>query len=280
MIKRKQGFAGTVIRNIIIIFWISVIILPILWILFNSIKDSASILTNPWQLPIPPKFENFINAWGEAGLGYGFRNSIIVTLASIVVIVGISALASYVFARMKFRFKNIIYYFFLAGLMFPTFIAMAPLFILSNQLGLTNSLLGLVLIYSAYSLAFTIFILTPFFKTIPKSLEEAAIIDGCGPFGVFFKVMLPLAKPGLFSAAIFNFVGIWNEYVIGLILVTETEMRTLPVALGNLMMVIQYRTDFGALYAGIILSIIPVIIIYLLFQTQLMAGTTSGAVKE
>src|SRR5690625_3120403 len=136
------------------------------------------------------------------------------------------------------------------------------------------------IIWTLSSLAFTIFILTPFFKSIPKSIEEAAIIDGCGPFQVFFKVMLPLAKPGLISASIFNFVGIWNEYVIGLILVTDTEMKKLPVALGNLMMVIQYRTEFCALYEGIIIYIIPVIIIYLIFQTQLMAGTTSGAVKE
>jgi len=280
MINRRQGMIGTFIRNIIILFWIAIVILPIIWILFNSIKDSGSILTDPWELPIPPKFVNFVNAWGEAGLGYGFRNSLIVTSISIVTIVGVSSLAAYVFARMNFRFKKVLYYFFIAGLMFPTFIAMAPLFILVNKLGLTNSLFGLILVYTSYSLAFTIFILTPFFKSIPKSIEEAAIIDGCGPFQVFFKVMLPLAKPGLISAAIFNFVGIWNEYVIGLILVTDTEMKTLPVALGNLMMVIQYRTDFGALYAGIIMSIIPVIIIYLIFQTQLMAGTTSGAVKE
>jgi len=266
--------------HLILGFWTLLIFLPILWLVFNSLKTSADILTEPWSIPIPPFIENFTNAWNEAGLGHGFINSIIVTVASVFSIVTISALAAYVLARMKFKLNRVVYYFLISGLMFPTFIAMVPLFVLVNQLNLLNSLLGLTLVYTAYSIPFTVFILTAFFQGIPKTIEEAAIMDGCGPFRVFFSIMLPLAKPGLVSAAIFNFVGIWNEYVIALILISDPETKTLPVNLADLMMVMQYRTDFGAMYAGIILAIIPVVIIYIFFQRQLMEGTTTGAVKE
>lgn len=266
--------------HLILGFWTLLIFFPIIWLVFNSLKTSADILTDPWSIPIPPFLDNFTNAWNEAGLGHGFINSIIVTSISVFTIVTVSALAAYVLARMKFKLNRVVYYFLIGGLMFPTFIAMVPLFVLVNQLNLLNSLLGLILVYTAYSIPFTVFILTAFFQGIPKTIEEAAIIDGCGPFRVFFSIMLPLAKPGLVSAAIFNFVGIWNEYVIALILISDPETKTLPVNLADLMMVMQYRTDFGAMYAGIILAIIPVVIIYIFFQRQLMEGTTTGAVKE
>ncbi|WP_243354679.1 carbohydrate ABC transporter permease [Bacillus litorisediminis] len=256
------------------------IIIPVIWVFVNSIKASADILLEPLSFPREFAFHNYIRAWSEAGFGTGFINSVIVTLISVTLIVLVSAMAAYVLSRKKFRFRIAIQNTFLLGLMLPTFLAMAPLFLLMNDLHLVNTFHGLIMVYTAYSLSFTIFMLTAFFKQIPYSLEEAAIIDGCGPFTLFWKVMFPLAKPGLISAAIFNFVGIWNEYILALILINEEQFKTLPLKLANIMLVQQYHTDWGALYAGLVMSFIPVTIFYLIFQKRLIEGSTAGAVKE
>ena len=268
------------IKNHLLLIIISIlVIVPVIWVFVNSLKPSSEILLEPLSLPSQIEWDNFARAWNTAGLGTGFINSIIVTLISILLIVFISAMAAYVIARKRFRFRRSVQTIFLLGLMLPTFLAMAPLFLLMNKLNLVNSLPGLIMVYVAYSLSFTIFILIAFFKQIPHSLEEAAIIDGCGPFRVFWNIMLPLAKPGLISAAIFNFVGIWNEYILALILISNEELKTLPLQLANIMMVQQYHTDWGALYAGLVLSIIPVTIFFLIFQRRLIEGSTAGSIK-
>ncbi|WP_050614940.1 carbohydrate ABC transporter permease [Bacillus testis] len=256
------------------------ILIPVVWVFINSMKTSTDILLKPLSLPSKLSFDNYARAWNDAGLGIGFLNSIFVTFVTVSLIVLVSAMAAYPLSRKVFRFRNMIQNTFLMGLMLPTFLAMAPLFLLMNGLELVNSIFGLILVYVAYSLPFTIFMLIAFFNQIPSTLEDAAVIDGCGPFRVFWKVMLPLAKPGLISAAIFNFVGIWNEYVLALILISDDVLKTLPVKMANIMMVQQYRTDWGALYAGIVLSFLPVVIFYLIFQKRLIEGSTAGAVKE
>ncbi len=256
------------------------ILIPVLWVFVNSVKSSAEILLEPLALPSKLEFGNYLRAWNEAGFGRGFINSIIVTTITVTLIVFISAMAAYVLSRKRFRFRIAIQNTFLMGLMLPTFLAMAPLFLLMNDLKLVNSIPGLIAVYVAFSLSFTIFMLIAFFNQIPQSLEEAAIIDGCGPYKVFWMVMFPLVKPGLISAAIFNFVGIWNEYILALILITDDQAKTLPLKLANIMMVQQYHTDWGALYAGLVLSFIPVTIFYLIFQKRLIEGSTAGSVKE
>ncbi|WP_407267874.1 carbohydrate ABC transporter permease [Radiobacillus sp. PE A8.2] len=278
--KKLKSRSSNWSTHVILTAWVLLIIIPTLWVVLNSLKSSANILIDPYSLPVPPHVENYENAWLDAGLGRGFINSIYITFLSVFSIVFFASLPAYVMARKKFAGKALVYYYFISGLMFPTFVAMVPLFLLMAKLNLLNNHFGLILVYTAYSLPFTIFILYAFFKALPRSLEEAAVIDGAGPFRTFFTVMLPLAKPGLISAAIFNVVGIWNEYVLALILIQTPELKTLPVSIANLMLVMQYKTDWGALYAGLIMSIIPVVIIYLIFQRQLAEQTTAGAVKE
>ena len=279
--KRKQRFfrAGWT-SQLVLMAGSLLILIPVLWVVANSFKTSNAILTDPYALPFPPILENYQNAWGEVGLGRGFLNSIIITAISVLSIVFFSSMPAYVLARKVFRGRKVVYYYFVSGLMFPTFVAMVPLFLLMSNLQLLDTHFGLLLVYTAYSLPFTIFILFAFFKDLPKSLEEAALMDGAGPFKTFFLVMLPLAKPGLASAVIFNIVGIWNEYVMALILIQSPELKTLPVSIANLMMVMQYKTDWGALYAGLIMSILPVVVIYILFQRKLGVETTTGAIKE
>ncbi|RPF54271.1 carbohydrate ABC transporter permease [Aquisalibacillus elongatus] len=268
------------IRQHIFLVIVSIlVIIPVIWVFVNSVKPSSEILLAPLSFPSKIDFGNYVSAWSDAGLGVGFVNSLIVTSISIILIVFLSAMVAFVLSKKQFRFKKTIQLSFLLGLMLPTFLAMAPLFLLMNKLDLVNSLVGLVLVYVAYSLSFTIFILIAFFNQVPDSLEEAAVIDGCGPFRVFWNVMLPLVKPGLISAAIFNFVGIWNEYILALILISDDSMKTLPLQLANIMMIQQYHTDWGALYAGLVLSIIPVTIFFLIFQRRLIEGSTAGSIK-
>lgn len=276
---RGRGRAGWLAFQVLLMLWSFMVILPVLWVFVSSLKSPLELFGNPWALPEVPQWANFARAWMDAGLGRGFVNSLFVTAVSVAIIILLSAMAAYVLARFTFRGRTFLYYYFVGGLMLPYFLAMVPLFLLVNDLGLLNTYTGLVLVYVAYSLAFTIFMLTGFFRTLPSELEEAAIIDGYSAFGVFWRIMLPLARPGLVSAAIFNLVGIWNEYILGFVLITDKRLFTLPLALADLTLVQRYRTDWGALYAGVVISIVPVMILYSLFQRRLIEGTTAGAVK-
>ena len=276
----RNKIAGNWFLHLTMLIANILIFVPVLWVVMNSFKNSKDILTRPFYIPRELEWSNYMRAWTDVGLGSGFINSVIITIITVSLIVLCSAMAAYTLSHKDFKLKKTIYVLFIMGLMLPTFLAMTPLFLLVNDMGLLNNHLGLIFVYVAFSLSFTIFMLTAFFSQIPKTLEEAAVIDGCGPFKLFFSIMFPLAKPGLVTAAIFNIVGIWNEYVIALILISSDGMKTLPVKLANLMMIQQYRTDWGALYAGIVLSFVPIIIFYIFFQRKLIEGSTAGAIKE
>jgi ABC-type glycerol-3-phosphate transport system permease component len=175
-----------------------------------------------------------------------------------------------------------IYWLFLAGLMVPVQLSIVPLFFELRALGLLNSRVGLIAVYIANGLPFAIFVLAGFFRALPKSLYEAAIVDGCNESSAFWRVMLPLAKPGLITVAIFQFIGIWKEYFFAFMFMsgsTSTSMRTLPLGLANLSLVAQYRNDYGLLFAGVIVVTIPILLIYLALQKHLVKGVTAGALK-
>jgi ABC-type glycerol-3-phosphate transport system permease component len=163
--------------------------------------------------------------------------------------------------------------------MVPTQLALVPLFFLVNAIHLLDTYTGLILVYIAFSLPFTIFVLTGFFRTLPHELAEAALIDGCTHPQAFWRVMLPIAKPGLVTAAIFNFLGIWNEYLFALVLISSERLRTLPLGLANLLMVTHYESNWGALFAGLVMVMIPTLVVYALLQGQLTKGITAGALK-
>jgi N-acetylglucosamine transport system permease protein len=162
----------------------------------------------------------------------------------------------------------------------PVFLGIVPLFMLMNDLGLLNTRAGLMAVYTAYMLSFPIFILYAFFKTLPNELAEAALIDGCSPFGVFWRVMLPLAKPGIVTAGIFVFIGLWNEFPLALVFLSDADLQTLPVGVASLTMTQRYQADWGALFAALTISVIPTVLFYMMFQKQIQAGLTSGALKR
>ncbi len=206
-------------------------------------------------------------------------NSLLVTTVSTVLALLLASTTSYIIARFPFRGSLALYNLYLASMMIPLILGLIPLFFLLSDLGLDNSLFGLSLVYTAINLPFGIFVLVGFFKSLPKELDEAASIDGSSHYGVFFRIMLPLAKPGIISVGMMNVLNIWNEYIIGTVLVNDPGKYTIPVGIAVMQAEMQYRTEWGALFAGLLLSIVPVLILYTIFQRQITSGMMAGAVK-
>ncbi len=255
------------------------VVLPFLWVILNSFKQGHQILAAPWSLPEPFHAVNYANAWEKASIGRYFVNSLIVSLVTIAILIPVGAMAAYVFAKYPFRGSGLLYGAFLGGMMFPQFLTIVPLFMLVSDLGLFDTKTGLTLVYIAFSLPFTVFVLAGFFQTLPKELAEAAMIDGCGHARTFWKVMLPLAKPGLVVVGIFNAIGIWNEYNLALVLLSSDEHFTLPRGIANLVMTQQYQSDWGAMFAGLVIVMVPVLLVYWLFRDRIHETMLAGAVK-
>lgn len=268
-----------VLINGTLLFWAVLVILPMVWLVMTSFKTDTEILTSPWTLPAIPQVDNFERAWNAAKIGRYMLNSVIVVIPSVTLTLFISSLASYILARFTFPGKRFIYYFFLSGMLFPVFLALVPLFFLVKDFGLLNTYHGLSIVYVAYSLSFTILFLTDFFKTIPSELHEAAIIDGASQFTVFFRIMLPLAQPGLVTMGIFNFLGQWNQFILPLILMTNRDRYVLPQGLQFLQFQQQYDSDWSALFAALTIVMIPTLVIYIMFQKRIQKGLTAGALK-
>lgn len=255
------------------------VVAPLLWVVITSFKSGPEIFASPWGLPAKLHFANYSHAWEEAGIGHYFVNSALVTAATLILLLPIGSMAAYIFARYPFPGSKLIFSGFLGGMMFPNFLVIVPLFFLLKDINLLDSKTGLVLVYVAYSLSFTIFVLTGFFQNLPSELPDAAMIDGCSHAATFWKVMLPLAKPGLIVVGIFNAIGLWNEYGLALVLVNSEQNKTLPLGIANLVMVEHYQSDWGALFAGLVIVMIPVLVVYWIFRDRIYQTMIAGAVK-
>nr|WP_239141974.1 carbohydrate ABC transporter permease [Plantactinospora endophytica] len=263
-----------------LLLWALLTTLPLLWVFLSSFKSDGEILSDPWGLPGALRFENWARAWTEARIGQYFLNSAVVVAGSLTLTMLFGATAAYVFARYEFRFRQVFYYLFVGGMMFPVFLALVPLFFVVRNAGLFNTWTGLILVYAAYSLPFTVFFMTAFFRTLPTSVAEAALIDGCGHFRLFFRVMLPMAKPGLVSVAIFNFLSQWNQFILPQVLMQGDESKwVLAQGLAALAVSQGYQGDFSGLFAGLTLGMLPVLGVYVLFQRQIQSGLTAGQLK-
>jgi len=257
---------------------------PMLWVAYSSFKDDAAIYRDAFALPPwdALRTENYTQAWKEARFGDYLLNSLFVTFVSVAGIVMLKAMAGYALTRFYHPLGKGVFWLFLAGLMIPAQLAVIPLFFELRAIGLLNSRWGLILVYIANGLPFAIFILAGFFRSLPRTLYEAAVIDGCGEFAAFWRVLLPLARPGLVTVAIFQFIGVWKEYFFAFMLTSgdvDGGARTLPLGLANLSITAQYRGAYGSLFAGIVLVTLPILIVYLLLQRQIVKGVVAGAVK-
>ncbi len=278
----RQGVGSltfNTLSQILLVFWAILVIFPFVWMIVTSLKTDPEILSSPWTLPAQLQWDNFTRAWTEARIGRFFVNTLIVLAGSLTGTLLVSAMASYVLARFVFPGRNVIFFGFIAGLMFPVFLALVPLYFLVANLGMLATYQGLILVYIAYSLPFTIFFLTTFFRTLPGEVAEAAILDGANQYQVFFQIMLPLAKPGLIAMGIFNFLGQWNQFLLPLVLMPDENKYLLSQGLYFLSVQQGYQNDYGALFAAMVITMVLTLIVYVLFQRHLESGLTAGALK-
>ena len=260
------------------------VVFPMVWVAYSSLKSDRAIFSDTFALPEPGHlhFDNYAHAWREAHVGEYFLHSLLVTGISVSLVVGLGAMAAYALARFYHPLGRAVFWLFLSGLMIPAQLAIVPLFFEMRGVGLLNSLAGLILVYTANGLPFAIFVLAAFFRSLPRSLYEAAVTDGCTEFSAFWRVMLPLARPGIVTVAIFQFIGIWKEYFFAFMLAggdPTGRARTLPLGLANISITAQYRSDYGMLFAGLVLVTLPILIVYLALQRQIVKGVASGALK-
>ena len=260
------------------------LVFPMLWVGYSSLKRDDAIFRDTFALPTAASLDagNYGRAWKQAHFAEYFTNSVIVTGASVALIVALGAMAAYALARFAHPAGRVVFALIVAGLTIPAQLSIVPLFFELRSAGLLNSRLGLVLVYTANGLPFAVFILAGFFRSLPRSLYEAAVVDGCGEFSAFWRVLLPLARPGLVTVAIFQFIGIWKEYFFAFMLVSGAaagSARTLPLGLANLSIAAEYRTEYGMLFAGIILVTLPILLVYVALQRQIVRGIAAGALK-
>ncbi|MER6997038.1 carbohydrate ABC transporter permease [Streptomyces sp. NPDC000410] len=280
--RTSEGGVLNVFSHGILALWALMVGVPLLWVLWSAFKDSNGILSDPWGLPTVLHWENWSNAWNDANMGQYFINTVIVVGGSVVGTMVLGSMAAYVLARFTFPGNRLIYYLFVAGMSFPVFMLVIPLFFVLRDFpgsSLLASYQGLILVYIAYSLPFTVFFMTAFFRTLPTSVAEAALIDGASHTRTFFQVMLPMAKPGLISIGIFNFLGQWNQYLLPMVLNQQEDKYVLTQGLAMIALQQGYENDWGALMAGMMIAMLPVLIVYSVFQRQVQSGLTAGALK-
>jgi raffinose/stachyose/melibiose transport system permease protein len=276
LLRLVQGLKSTVKHTILGTVALSCIF-PLVWMVSSALKTQATVFTDMSIIPANPHFVNFVDAWTKGKFGVYFLNSVFYTVVCVVGVLLISSLAAFAFARFEFPGKNAIYYMFLATIMIPVPGSIVPLYVLITKLGLINTRLGYMLPQINGGLALGLFILRPFFERIPKDLEDAARIDGCGRMGIWWHVAIPLAKPALAVVALFTALNVWNEFILAQLVLQSPGLMPLQLGLvkfwgGNI-------TEYPLLMAGMTLSVFPIIIAYIFLQRHIIAGVTAGAVK-
>ncbi len=272
---------GNVILNVIkwvlILFFAIYTLFPLLWLAITSLKTNAEYFANPFTLPAVPQWSNFTNAFKQANLGQMIWNSLTVAFVGTALNVAVASMASYALSRFRFRGREVIFAALSAGIMVPLNALMVPYFSIFSKLGMIDNLMSLRILYAAIGLPISIFIIRGFMDAFPVEIEEAAVIDGCGFYGRFFKMVLPLVKSGLVTAATFQFITCWNEFVYANLLTSSPKLKTIQI--GIRYFTNQFTTDYVSMYAAIVIAIIPSIAIYAIFQKHVIAGLTAGAVK-
>lgn len=266
------------------------IIIPVGWVFMASIKQASEFYGSPWMMPETVYIQNFIDAFVDANMGQYFMNSVIVTAIAMAILLVVALPAAYVLARFDFKGVGFIKTFIRAGLFVNISFIVVPIFLMllgwdsavRDLMGgsfFVNNRFMLALIYAATALPFTIFLLSSYFETLPSDFEEAAYIDGAGYFKTMVTVMIPMAKPSIITVILFQFLAFWNEYILALTLLPNNQYKTLPVGLINLMAAERAAANYGRLYAGMVIVMLPTLILYILVQKRLTQGMTAGGVK-
>lgn len=276
--KRSLTPKVLILRIITYVFLITfslIIAYPIFWMFTQAFKTTPEMYNNVWGMPKSLQWINFQNAWELADIGLYTFNSFLVSISTVLLILIVASLAAYAFSKMRFAGSKVVYYVFVMSLMLP--VPIIPLYSVVSGLKIMNTYFALILPYAAGGLPMSIFLLKPFFDSIPGEIEDAARIDGCSSLRTFFQIVLPLSRPGLATIVIFQFMNAWNEYFQALIFIRNKALRTIPVGLQGFFQ--EHSTDWPELFAALSMVTIPIIVIYVLMQKQFIEGLTAGAIK-
>ena len=267
------------------------IIVPVAWVFMASIKQNSEFYGNPWALPAGFYWQNFLDAWNKAQMGEYMMNSVFVTALALVLLLVIALPAAYCLSRFQFKGRKFLNTAFMAGLFINVNYIVVPIFLmlrdgdiwLKKMIGtgfLLNNRVVLAIVYASTALPFTIYLLSGYFSTLPHDYEEAAYIDGASYFKAMWKIIFPMAKPSIVTVILFNFLSFWNEYIISMTLLSSADgAKTLPVGLPNLMQAQQSAAQYGSMYAGLVLVMLPTLILYICVQSKLTEGMTVGGLK-
>ncbi|KRF22515.1 carbohydrate ABC transporter permease [Paenibacillus sp. Soil787] len=254
-----------------------VYIYPLFWLIVNSLKKTPEIFEHPWELPLHWLWGNYMNAWITGGTGRYFYNSVLITTVTLLLVLLLGSMAAFAIIKLKWKASKVTLVYFLIGLMVPLQATLIPLVIFFSKLNLMNSQIGLILIYVAFALPTSVLVLSGFMGSIPKEIMEAAIIDGCSVYGVYWRVLMPLLVPALMTVGIINFAGIWNELLVVLTFINDAKKMTLPIGLLNFQG--QYATDFAPMFAAIVMTTLPSILVVSIFNKRIISGITAGSLK-
>ena len=274
--RRTRPVGGLVGSTALWIYAIGALI-PLLLMVSNSFRSTSSLYSDPLGAPWPINFDSYRNAWTVGHFGEYFTNSLLVTIGAVTLSTVVSTMAAYALARCRSRIFTILESVFISGLMLPIHLAILPIFYLLDGFGLVDSRLGLMLVYAASGVPFSIFVLTVFFRQLPPELEEAAKIDGANSWVMFWRIMVPMVRPAVATVVVFRFVPIWNDFLFPLVLLRTREKYTVPVGLTTFFG--EYSTDWSSLFAGLVIATLPLIVLFLLATKQIVAGLTAGMSK-
>ena len=289
-ISGADGLYKVFIYFVLILLAVTILV-PVAWVFMASVKQNSEFYGNPWSLPLGVYWQNFVNAWNTAKMGEYMINSVIVTALALLILLAVALPAAYCLSRFKFRGRRVLNTMFMAGLFINVNYIVVPIFLmlrdgdvwLKKVLGqsfLLNNLFVLAVVYAATALPFTIYLLSGYFATLPHDFEEAAYIDGAGYGRTMMKIIFPMAQPSVITVILFNFLSFWNEYIISMTLMSSaTGDKTLPVGLLNLMQAQQAKAEYGMMYAGLVLVMLPTLILYMCVQKKLTQGMTVGGLK-
>lgn len=277
--KGIKQIGSKVIVRIFLLTATFIFVYPLVWNLIASLKTNKEIMSSPWGLPAVLNFSNFVRAFTESSMGEFILNSFFVTGLSMALLLVLVIPTSYALSRFDFKGRKFLHNFYMAGLFIQPVYIMIPLFLMMNNFHMLDNRFWLSLVYAAGALPFSVYLLTGFMRSIPKEFEESASIDGSGYFRTLISIIIPLARPGILTVVIFNFFTFWNEYALALVLISTDEKKTIPVGLANLMEVQKFATDWAALFAGLVLVLLPTITLYALTQKKLTEGMSMGGLK-
>jgi raffinose/stachyose/melibiose transport system permease protein len=268
---------GQVASHLVVLLVVICILLPVAWMVLGSVKAKGEFYLSPLSLPHSILLQNYVNAWTNARIGRALFNSFLVTASGLVAVLLISCLAGYSFARFRFPGQRILFLVILLGLMISPPVIVIPLVTVLARLHLINTYLGVIITYIAWGIPFSVFLLRAFFASLPQEILDAARIDGCGDLETFWRIALQLARPGIFSAAIFSGITMYNEFLFALLVLRDESLKTLPVALTRLRGI--YASEYTQIMAGVAIATVPILVIFLVFHKEFMKGLTSGSLK-